>query len=70
MNEAIGYPDQWKTEPFSQTVELEATIGTKRTERPGLKREANAMEESEVEFLSSKRVKAFPTHRDEVIVLD
>jgi hypothetical protein len=71
MNEGIGHADQWKTEPISQAVEPEASASTMRAERPGLKREANTIdEESEVMFLSSKRVKVFPTQRDEVIVLD
>jgi hypothetical protein len=71
MDEAFGYADPWKIEPASQFVEPETTADTNRAERPGLKREANAMdEESEVMFMGSKRVKAFPTQQDEVIVLD
>jgi hypothetical protein len=47
------------------------TNHVKREPTARIKREANNMStEGEVEFMSSKRLKHFPTSKDEIILLD
>jgi hypothetical protein len=67
MSRAMAQP----TEPTIQQNNEVKTEGVKREAAASLKREADQVkEEDEVQFVSSKRVRKSPTHRDEVVVLD
>lgn len=66
MSRALAQP-----EPASQQNNEVKTEEVKKEKGASLKREANDIgEQDEVQFVSSKRMKKAPTHRDEVIVLD